>query len=918
MSDATLRARFGGRLASPAAEAARDQAAVATGQLAAGAGNLAFSLVAARVLAPGSFAQMVSFLALYTLLGAPGASLSAYTSLSPEKAARLRRALLALGAAAGAGVALSAPVLGPALRLPVAMVVVLGLSGPSIGALAVERGRLYGERGHGRLAASLAVEPAVRLTLGVAMAVTLGAVGGTFGVVVAGYAALELARRRGPLRPAASRRPLADERPEDTGTAGGAVVGAGVHRRVPAMAAAALFLLVVVQNQDRLFANRLLSPSQAGEFAVVATLGGIAAFATMTIPLVLLPRAARGHGGLLPAVALAGALGGVPLLVALADPGLLVAGLFGARYAPVEGVVAPYLLGMGLLGVARVLAARRCAEGLGISTALLLLGAAALQAGLITAYGTDPRGVVLSTLAATSSLTVALGTAVVWRLPATVARRRVVAEVLTRPASQALIGISAVSLAVRFVVPRGLWLDEVTSVFEARQAYGTMLRTLRTADVHPPLYFTLLWATIRVLGSGDLAVRVPSILAGAAVVPLLYLLGKEAYDRRTGMIAAVLGAPAPFLVWYAQDARMYSLLMLFGVLALWGQLRVLHDPRSRLGWVAYALSSAGLAWTQYFGILLILVQQVAFVAYLVAGRHDRERTRAMLRGYVASMAVLVVAAVPLVPFAYHQFVTNQNAGRGFGAPQQVTSAAALDHNHLGVYAILANLIWALVGYHSNKLMLLLGALWPLGMLAALLVLGRRHTTTTRLLLAAFIGPLAVIYGLGLVKENLFDARYLSAVIPVLFVLIARGITGIAANRRVVVALTGVLVVVLAGALVDEQINGSNPRRYDFRGALRTIGAQAGPGDVLVFDPPDLNEVVAYYAPRIRAVPLRNGLPEGPIAARAGARTFVLASRQLMGPGNMPTLRRELVELRQEGERQVEVIRMANVLVWVYR
>ena len=59
----------------------------------------------------------------------------------------------------------------------------------------------------------------------------------------------------------------------------------------------------------------------------------------------------------------------------------------------------------------------------------------------------------------------------------------------------------------------------------------------------------------------------PSLIAATALVPLLYVVGRDIYDRRAGFAAAALGAVAPFAVWYAQEARMYALFMVFALLA---------------------------------------------------------------------------------------------------------------------------------------------------------------------------------------------------------------------------------------------------------------------------------------------------------------------------------------------------------------
>ncbi|MGH9097253.1 MAG: hypothetical protein ACRDWB_07490, partial [Acidimicrobiales bacterium] len=241
-------------------DAVRDQATVASGQIAAGVGNMAFSLIMARILSPGTFAQFASFLALYLLLSMPGSAVTAVAALEPMRVARFRPALQYGGAAVGLVLAVTSPWVGPALRLPVAMVVVLGLSGPALGTLALDRGRLYAWNRHARLVASLAVEPAVRLLLGLGLAAVGGAVGGAFGVTVAGYAALEIARRHwNDRQPSGAER--SDHAPADP------LITAAAPPRLPATAAwtvLAFLALVVVQNQDLLIANRVLSPLQAG------------------------------------------------------------------------------------------------------------------------------------------------------------------------------------------------------------------------------------------------------------------------------------------------------------------------------------------------------------------------------------------------------------------------------------------------------------------------------------------------------------------------------------------------------------------------------------------------------------------------------------------------------------------------------
>ncbi len=900
-------------------EAVRDQAAVATGQVGAGLGNMVFSLVMAHLLAPGAFAQLASFLALYLVLSLPGSSISAAAALAPARAASLAPAMRRGGFALGLGLVAGAPWIGPALRLPVAMVVVLGVSGPALGVLALERGRLYAGRGHGRLVSSLVAEPAVRLLIGTVLATSVGAVGGALGVTAATYAALEVARRR-------RRRPQHAAARSGRSRAGAVLLSPGppagsdpvvsdAQRGAVAWTAVAFLLLVVLQNQDLLIANRVLSPAAAGQFAVISTLGGVAAFATLTAPLVLLPRAATGSDdGFASALGLSALIGGAALAATALAPASLIAALFGARYEAVAPLATPYVGAMALLGIARVLVAQRCARAPRTFTTAALVSAVAAEAILILEFGHSPRAVAYSTLAATGGLTVALGGASVLRLPALerwlATTRGAIGRVARSPVTAAFV----LGTALRFVIPRGLWLDEATTVWEARMPFHAMINTLRTTDVHPPLYFAVVWETIRVFGSGPLAVRLPSIVAGALVVPMLYLLGKEAYDRRTGIVASLAGVVAPFMVWYSQEARMYSLMMLFGVVAMWAQIRILRRGGTAFVWSLYALASVALVWTQYFGLLQVIVQQAAFAA-VVYGRRRRHDPRASAarrladhrgddRGGARPARAVRAPAVHREPDRRPGLRRPPAGGHrrllGHGPPRRLQRRRQPDLGHLGL------------PLRPDD--------GPVGRPVA-----PRHAGRA---LAARPPPAGVDEparggghrpGARHVRARPREAEPLRRPVPV--------DDGAAPLRpggphgdghrdppRLVALATTALVGTLVWGLLDQQYNGANPRIYDFSQALQRVDSEARPGDVLLYDPSDLIRVVQYYSPHVQAQPLRSSLG----SAGTTGRVYVLASRSLMnGPQDTDDLSHALIVL---GERHRLISRrfLANVEVWTFR
>jgi hypothetical protein len=208
------------------------------------------------------------------------------------------------------------------------------------------------------------------------------------------------------------------------------------------------------------------------------------------------------------------------------------------------------------------------------------------------------------------------------------------------------------------------------------------------------------------------------------------------------------------------------------------------------------------------------------------------------------------------------------------------------------------------------------------MLCALVMLGRRHTRITTLLVAAVLGPGVVMFALGTVKRDLFDIRYLSTAVPVLTVLIARVVTAVP-RRTLMVGLAGtVFMASLVFGLEDQQYNGANPRTYDFRGALALVNTRAQKGDVVYFDPTDLREVVQYYAPDRTLKPLSPTSASATSAsgrvARRPRHVFIVASPSLMnGAHDAATLTHELEAWKKDQERLLLHRRLPNVEVWEF-
>ena len=165
------------------------------------------------------------------------------------------------------------------------------------------------------------------------------------------------------------------------------------------------------------------------------------------------------------------------------------------------------------------------------------------------------------------------------------------------------------------------------------QSFHDMLASIPESEATPFLYYVLAWPWTRLAGFGEIGVRSFSALVGAAIVPVAYGAGVALVSRRAGVIAAALVSVHPFLVWYAQEARAYSL---FALLAACTVLFFGRALRGGGGWdfLGWALAASLALGTHYFALLLVLPE----AAWLLVRAGSRR---------LATLAVLLPVAVGL-------------------------------------------------------------------------------------------------------------------------------------------------------------------------------------------------------------------------------------------------------------------------------
>jgi mannosyltransferase len=329
----------------------------------------------------------------------------------------------------------------------------------------------------------------------------------------------------------------------------------------------------------------------------------------------------------------------------------------------------------------------------------------------------------------------------------------------------------------------GYWIDEAISVGIASRDLADIPVAMRQ-DGSPPLYYLLLHLWMRLAGSGEAATRTLSLAFAVLAVPVAWWAASAIAGRRAGALAAASTAACPFLVYHAQETRMYSLVVVLSLVASAAfVLAFVHGRRAQLATLAASL--ALLLYTHTWAVFLAGGMAMAWAAL----------SRVRARDGIAVVATVAVMYAPWAPsFVFQALHT--------GAPWSERPS-------------------------------------PLYLLLAIPALGirREQDEPVRLLLAIAAGGAVLAWAASQV-EPAWAPRYLAVLSgPVLLA----AACGLAADRRWAAAPP----VALAAAWL---LAGPPAEKSNARAIAASVAVSIRPGDLVVSTQPEQVPVLYRYLP----------------------------------------------------------------------
>ncbi len=433
-----------------------------------------------------------------------------------------------------------------------------------------------------------------------------------------------------------------------------------------------------------------------------------------------------------------------------------------------------------------------------------------------------------------------------------------------------LLLLFAFAIRISGLTAQSLWRDEVDALRFSQAPLASLASNFTRPGWNGPLFYVLLRGWVACAGSSEFSMRYISLLWSVLGVAMLYRLGRSWFlppaDGPTiAGVASLLMASAPYMVWYAQEAKMYAMLPTLVIATLYLYHRALRDADWRL-WPAVIVLTWITAGVHVIGALLVPLMAVLLVVWWPLargpiGRGTEGRVRAA-RGRSVRQALLALAcgALPMLaalPWAWPLLVRGASIGHHFKPlPEMavttlyafgrgIASAGGLWPVGLALFFLLAGtFLWSGGGLHT-RLQALMRRRWDR-------VGEGAYVCAAWAWLAV---PLLGLYAIS-TRVPLFVDRYLIWTGPALYLLMARGYEQLRRRSVLLAAVCLVAFLGLNGWALWEQ--SATPFKSDFRAAAAHVRQHRQPGELVLFHISYVRETFEYYYGD--ASPAADGVP----------------------------------------------------------
>jgi mannosyltransferase len=379
-----------------------------------------------------------------------------------------------------------------------------------------------------------------------------------------------------------------------------------------------------------------------------------------------------------------------------------------------------------------------------------------------------------------------------------------------RPAAGylAVAGLLVLALVIALIKldSKSIIYDESVSGGYAFVGWSRLWQVITGPDPNMGLYYLLLHFWARIFGHGVGTMRVMSVVFGALSVPAAVAVGSRMFGRAAGLASGLLLAINACLLFYDQQARAYSLLMLLTLVSTYLFLRALDEPStSRLA--AYAIVAIASVYVHYFAALVLLIHLLGWWVS-DARREDR-------RPWLITAAVIVVGCIP----------------EAIVAPSDASNIDWLGTPSLHALVTFPTFLSGGPVPYGHAPEIATAILAVLALFWFVREVNGEYDWQTRFAAAWFVLPVLLVFIESRIGKTFWNPRYLIIVLPPFLFMAMAGLTAIP-NR---VAAAGVMFVLVGLSAINLHKVYVTPSIDNYKASAPYLLAHTKPGDRAFYD-----------------------------------------------------------------------------------
>lgn len=392
-----------------------------------------------------------------------------------------------------------------------------------------------------------------------------------------------------------------------------------------------------------------------------------------------------------------------------------------------------------------------------------------------------------------------------------------------------IFSIISIIISIPLIYFNSIRLDEAQSIWQVSHSIPEILDIVGR-DVHVPLYHIILHFWQAIFDNTIISARYLSLLISIISIPFVYILASKLYTKKIGLMTTILFILSPFISWYANEARMYSLLLLLAVLNTIFFINILKQG-GRGNWIGFVVTAILGVYTHYFYWLFLLSSALFYLS------NYNKFPKSLLPKFLITVIVVVLSIIPWIYYVIQ-------LGSAANTKPILKTPSSID-----LFNIFSQYVF---GFQPDLINSIILSSWPIIVIIIFTSLQRKlkYSIFTTFVILQVLIPIGAAFMLSYLRP-IFLSRYLIVSALFLYLYIVY-IINTYFKKQAIILYT--IIIILVGIASLLQITSPyTPVKENFEDIALYLRVKATSRDVIVLSAPFIIYPFEYYYQGISSV-----------------------------------------------------------------